>query len=141
MLSGRRYLRVIVVPSECRGRVGEGARQTTARGVQRQVAAAVQYQSNRCPTTQLELAEMGATKGPRNRKRREHQLATFVARAANSIRLERAMGLEPTTSSLGSGTKLMGALRNALSINAVRPACFSVRQDISAYSSPNGNQR
>ena len=51
------------------------------------------------------------------------------------------MGLEPTTSSLGSGTKLMGALRNALRINGVRPAYFSTRQCISADSSRNGNQR
>jgi hypothetical protein len=55
--------------------------------------------------------------------------------------LERAMGLEPTTASLGSGTKLTGALRNALRINAIRPACFSTRQDLSAHSSRNGNQR
>ena len=40
---------------------------------------------------------------------------------------ERAMGPEPRTSSLGSGTKLRGVLRNALRINAVRPACFSTR--------------
>jgi hypothetical protein len=51
------------------------------------------------------------------------------------------MGLEPTTSSLGSGTKLTGALRNALRVNAIRPACFSTRQDLSAYSSRNGDQR
>jgi hypothetical protein len=51
------------------------------------------------------------------------------------------MGLEPTTSSLGSRTKLRGALRNAPRINGVRPAYFSTRQDISAYSSHNGNQR
>jgi hypothetical protein len=56
---------------------------------------------------------------------------------------ERAMGLEPTTSSLGSGTNLMAPLRNAPRINAERPACFCTRQDVSAYSSPtvtNGNQ-
>ena len=57
------------------------------------------------------------------------------------IQKERAMGLEPTTSSLGSGTKLRGALRNAPRINGVRPAYFSTRQDVSAYSSLNGNQR
>lgn len=42
------------------------------------------------------------------------------------------MGLEPTTSSLGSRTKPRDALRNALRINAVQPACFSTRQDLSA---------
>ncbi len=51
------------------------------------------------------------------------------------------MGLEPTTSSLGSRTKLTGALRYAPRINEVRPACFSTRQDIGAYSGRNGNQR
>jgi len=51
------------------------------------------------------------------------------------------MGLEPTTSSLGSGTKLMGALRNTPRIKGVRPAYFSTRQDVSTYSSRNGDQR
>src|SRR5690242_551872 len=45
---------------------------------------------------------------------------------------ERAMGLAPTTSSLGSGTKTTPTLRNALGINGVRPAYCSTRQDIGA---------
>lgn len=37
------------------------------------------------------------------------------------------MGLEPTTSSLGSRTKLMGALRKSLIFNGERPAWFYTR--------------
>ena len=38
---------------------------------------------------------------------------------------EWAMGLEPTTSSLGSGMKTRGAMRSALRINGIRPAYFT----------------
>jgi len=51
------------------------------------------------------------------------------------------MGLEPTTSSLGSVAKLTGTLRKSLIFNGGRPACFSTRQRISAESSVNGPRR
>lgn len=37
------------------------------------------------------------------------------------------MGLEPTTSSLGSVPKLTGVLRKSLIFNRERPACFGTR--------------
>jgi len=37
------------------------------------------------------------------------------------------MGLEPTTSSLGSVATLMGTLRKSLRFNARLPACFDMR--------------
>ena len=37
------------------------------------------------------------------------------------------MGLEPTTSSLGSVAKLMGSFYKSLIFNGERPACFSMR--------------
>ena len=37
------------------------------------------------------------------------------------------MGLEPTTSSLGSLPTLRGGLRKSLIFNGQRPACFSMR--------------
>jgi hypothetical protein len=54
---------------------------------------------------------------------------------------ERATGLKPATSSLGSRAKLTGWLRKSLSFNGERPAWFSPRQRFGAYSGRNGPQR
>jgi len=54
-------------------------------------------------------------------------VADFRKRLTRRQLKERAMGLEPTTSSLGSVAKLMGSLRKSLIINGARPAWFHTR--------------
>jgi hypothetical protein len=72
---------------------------------------------------------LGSPLAPAKAARRVRRAALVTADLTELT--ERATGLEPATSSLGSGTKLTGALRNSPRISAVRPACFSRRQDIS----------
>jgi hypothetical protein len=70
-----------------------------------------------------------------------HRGPGLLGRHWSNIANERATGLEPATSSLGSRTKLTGSLRKSLIFNGERPAWFCMRQRFGADSRLNGPQR